>query len=92
MGKIMRSLTGAPSPAKMARQQQEAFDRQIAAQRQMQQEAEQRAEERRQEEENRALARAASEIRSRMAVTQGRRANRVALNARAVLNEMGLLG
>jgi hypothetical protein len=83
---------GAPSPAKQAAMQQQAIDRQIAMQRQLQAEAEQSAQERLQQEEADRTAKAASELRSRMAVSQGRRASRFASNTRAVLNEMGVLG
>lgn len=92
MGKVIRRITGAPSPAQIARQQEQAVERQITAQRQMQQEAEQRAEARRAEEEQVATQRAAEEYRSRIGVTQGRRANRFATNLRETLNRMGLLG
>jgi hypothetical protein len=83
---------GMPSPAKQAAMQQQAIDRQIEAQREMQAEAEQRAEERLRKEEAERTAKAAAELRSRMSVAQGRRASRFASNARAVLNQMGVLG
>jgi hypothetical protein len=92
MGKIMRAITGAPSPSKMMQAQQDAIDRQIQAQRQMQLEAEQRAEERVKKEEAERTAKAAEDLRARMAVAQGRRAARFASNARERLNEMGVLG
>jgi len=92
MGKAMRSITGAPSPSKMAQAQQAAIDRQIEAQRQMQLEAEQRAEERVKKEEAERMAKAANEMRARMSIAQGRRAARFASNERLRLNEMGVLG
>jgi len=92
MGKVMRKITGAPSPAQLARAQQQAIDRQLEAQRQMQLEAERRAEERLQREEAERAAKAAEEMRARMSASQGRRAMRYASNIRAQLNEMGLLG
>ena len=92
MGKVMRKITGAPSPAQQAQAQQQAVDRQIEAQRQMQIEAEQRAAQRTQQEEADKTAKAAEEMRSRMMASQGRRGTRFASNIRAQLNEMGLLG
>ena len=88
MGKMLSGIFGGGSAKKMAA----AVESQIQAQRQMQQEAEKKAEERRQEEERKALEKAAAEMRSRVAVSQGKRANRYALDNRAVLNRMGLLG
>lgn len=65
---------------------------QLEAQRRLQMEAEERAEQRRREEEERALQKAASEMRARMAVSQGRRSLRFGSNIRETLNQMGLLG
>ena len=92
MGKIMRSITGAPSPSKMVAQQQAILNQQIAAQKQMQLEAEQRAEERAKAEEAQRAKRAADEMRARMAAQQGRRGALVASNRREILNNMGVLG
>lgn len=88
MGRVIRSITGAPSPGKIAAQQQAL----LAQQRQLQLEAEERAEQRRREEEEQALRRAAAEYRARLSVSQGRRANRAATNTRETLNRLGLLG
>ncbi len=91
IGKVFRGVTsifGGGSAKKMAA----AVERQIEAQRQMQREAEERAEARRKEEEQKALEKAAAEYRSRVAVSQGRRGNRLASDERATLNRLGLLG